>query len=1183
MSWPSVTDNSRMMNGGSHFGGDGGRADNRQTEHKVYAANIPVSMTQESVEALFSKHGHVISARILPPKQGRNSTVAFIGYATEEAALDAISALTGCELGGRYPLRVSWPANKNKPQPSGGGGGGGDCHQCGEAGHFSRECPNKGNQGFSQEQSRPSPFASQEHNQTSPFARTMDDNAPSKSSPFGGPSSNTPHPNQLGSSFVQPNQNNTFMSMLGRGESMGQAPPSQPGGLQNYNAPQSVGYLQSSKQGYDQQGFQQGQAPGYSSHIGNDQQHIPHQQGKTEDYHKGPSYNQPVFNGGYQGPQNQGFTGNQYSQQPQQGYNQPSNPGYQEPPTMNVGQMTQQGYQSDSQGYQQQNQGFQQQNQGYQQHDQGFQQQNQGYQQQNQGFQQQNQGYNQQLTSSTYQEPSSKDYSQSNGPSTDSPYQKSPFGYGSSGTTGRSDRDGGGACHRCGQEGHFSRDCPNPPTRQGGGRACHKCGEEGHFARECPNQPSQGGGRACHKCGEEGHFARECPNQPSQGGWCLTCHKCREEGHYARDCPNQPSQGMGGGGACHKCGKEGHFSRECPNQDSQRIGGGRNCHKCGQEGHFSRECPNQAIQGIGGGRACHNCRQEGHFSRECPNQANQGSGTCHKCGEVGHFARECPTGRGQSDTCHKCGETGHYSRECPTLGNGGMDPNRPPPITYIPPELPDNIDLLFQDAPHTGIKFDNYENIPSKVSGENQPPKITSFNELPFGEQLMANISRAGYRRPTPVQKAALPIVMAGRDLMACAQTGSGKTAAYMLPVLTSLIKQGLNAPPRSPLALCVAPTRELAKQIYIEARKFSDHTPIKVCVCYGGVSVPYQASQLERGCHFLVGTPGRLQDFVSREQIYLGSIQHLILDEADRMLDLGFGPDIHKLIEESNMTAKESRQTLMFSATFPDEIQHLAGSFLKPDYLFLAVGRVGGTNLDITQHVITVNGSEKRDKLHEILSATGTDRTLVFVELKRVADFLAAWLSQNNFPTTSISSDRCQSEREAALRDFRDGRANILVATSVAARGLDIPNVKHVINYDLPQDIEEYVHRVGRTGRIGNEGKATAFYEVGRDDRLARSLVKVLSEALQEVPAWLEEAAEVAFGTSYGPAGGRYGSKDTRERGSGGRGQYQGNMQSITTGISNLQVKTSPASFQAPRQYSQPQAAHEEDDEDWN
>nr|WCJ13147.1 vasa [Exaiptasia diaphana] len=587
-----------------------------------------------------------------------------------------------------------------------------------------------------------------------------------------------------------------------------------------------------------------------------------------------------------------------------------------------------------------------------------------------------------------------------------------------------------------------------------------------------------------------------------------------------------------GDNVCHNCKEPGHFSRECPNP---RQSGGQTCHKCGETGHFARECPNNT-----GGQSCHKCGELGHFSRECPNKSGPGNDQlCHRCGGAGHFARDCSeqsTNRGSG--CHRCGEEGHFARECP---NVAADPSRPAPVTYIPEEI-DDMDTPFKDAPHFGINFERYDNIPVKVSGLNEPNPVNSFEEANFGSQCMANVKRAGYLKPTPVQKYTFPIVQGGRDLMACAQTGSGKTVAYLLPTITNMIKRGLPSASRSPLVLILAPTRELVKQIYQEARKFSDGTPIRVNEVYGGVSVAYQSQCLEQGCHFLAATPGRLLDFISREKIYLDNIQCLILDEADRMLDMGFEHDVRRIVQQSNMTDKHQRQTLMFSATFPDEVQVLAADFLKTGYLFLAVGRVGGTNLDIEQRILQVNGNDKRDRLFDILNGSGLDRTLVFVELKRVADFLACLLSENNFPTTSISSDRSQREREEALRDFRIGRANVLVATSVAARGLDIPDVKHVVNYDLPQEVDEYVHRIGRTGRIGNSGKATSFFEQGRDEKIARSLVKILSDAFQEVPAWLEQAAEDAVGSGYGPKGGRFSSRDTRE---GGRGRQNGHQNS--------------------------------------
>lgn len=265
-----------------------------------------------------------------------------------------------------------------------------------------------------------------------------------------------------------------------------------------------------------------------------------------------------------------------------------------------------------------------------------------------------------------------------------------------------------------------------------------------------------------------------------------------------------------------------------------------------------------------------------------------------------------------------------------------------------------------------------------------------------------------------------------------------------------------------------------------------------------------------------------------------LSKILYLVLDEADRMLDMGFEPDMRKLVNSPGMPPKEERQTLMFSATYPEDIQRLAADFLKVDYLFLAVGVVGGACSDVEQHIIQVTQYSKREQLLDLLKATGTERTMVFVETKRSADFIATFLCQEKVPTTSIHGDREQREREKALSDFRTGRCPVLVATSVAARGLDIEHVQHVVNFDLPKSIDEYVHRIGRTGRCGNTGKAVSFFDPAPDTPLARSLVKVLSGAQQEVPSWLEEIAFSAHGTTgFNPHGNVFASCDSRRGGS--------------------------------------------------
>ncbi|XP_019854878.1 PREDICTED: DEAD-box ATP-dependent RNA helicase 37-like isoform X1 [Amphimedon queenslandica] len=459
---------------------------------------------------------------------------------------------------------------------------------------------------------------------------------------------------------------------------------------------------------------------------------------------------------------------------------------------------------------------------------------------------------------------------------------------------------------------------------------------------------------------------------------------------------------------------------------------------------------------------------------------------------------------------------------------------------YIPPAPADDEGSIFETI-NAGINFDRYDDIPVDVSGRDPPGNITSFDECGFFQTTSENIAKCKYTRPTPVQKYSIPIIMKGRDLMACAQTGSGKTAAFLLPSITRLISENIPGASRndtqSPEVLIISPTRELTLQIYNEARKFTHNSIYRPVVVYGGTSVGHQLRQVEGGCNMLVCTPGRLIDFLQRKKVLLDNIKIFILDEADRMLDMGFGPEIRRVVQDFDMPEKGKRQTLMFSATFPEEIQQLAADFLE-DYLFLTVGRVGGATSDIQQKVIEIGEYERRDKLIEILSSAGQERVLVFVETKRSADFLATSLSQSGYPATSIHGDRFQREREEALRDFRNGRAPVLIATSVAARGLDIPEVKHVINYDLPQQIDEYVHRIGRTGRIGNKGLATAFFQKDKDMALARSLVKILTDAEQDVPDFLEECAESAAGTNFGPSGGQFASRDIR---SGGRGSQRG------------------------------------------
>lgn len=457
------------------------------------------------------------------------------------------------------------------------------------------------------------------------------------------------------------------------------------------------------------------------------------------------------------------------------------------------------------------------------------------------------------------------------------------------------------------------------------------------------------------------------------------------------------------------------------------------------------------------------------------------------------------------------------------------------------------------EAPQsTGINFDNYDDIPVEATGDDSLEPITSFESPPLAPHLLSNIKLARYNKPTPVQKYSIPIVAAKRDLMACAQTGSGKTGGFLFPILSEMFINGPTVPedalrPGSsrrayPQALILAPTRELVSQIYEEARKFSYRSWVQPCVVYGGAELRTQVEQMAAGCDLLIATPGRLVDLLDRGKISLSNIKYLVLDEADRMLDMGFEPQIRSIVEGTDMPGVEDRQTLMFSATFPREIQVLAAEFLK-SYVFLSVGRVGSTSENITQHIEYVEEEDKKSFLLDLLPSTEGGLVLVFVETKRMADNLCEFLVRQNIAATSIHGDRTQYEREYALKTFRSGRAPIMVATAVAARGLDIPNVTHVINYDLPNDIDDYVHRIGRTGRAGNVGVATALFN-RKNANIARQLVDILKEANQEVPAFLEDAVRennVGRGGGRGRGGGGGGRGNTRDWRRGGGGGYGG------------------------------------------
>ncbi|KCV73226.1 hypothetical protein H696_00768 [Fonticula alba] len=513
---------------------------------------------------------------------------------------------------------------------------------------------------------------------------------------------------------------------------------------------------------------------------------------------------------------------------------------------------------------------------------------------------------------------------------------------------------------------------------------------------------------------------------------------------------------------------------------------------------------------------------------------------------------------------------------------------------YTPaPRCPEREKALFGDIQPSGINFEQYKEIPVEISGSNPPEPIESFKESPLHDLLQENIILSGYTVPTPVQRYSIPITLDNRDLMACAQTGSGKTGGFLFPIISQLMKS--NAPrraggrSRNPSALILTPTRELAIQIHKEAEKFTYRSHISSIVIYGGGgNMQDQMLKLRSGADIIVATPGRLTDMIKRDLISLTDIQFLVLDEADRMLDMGFEDDINAIVKSSNMPPPGVRRTLLFSATFPELIQRLAQEFLH-DYIFLTVGTIGAASHNVDQTIVSVSDNDKLTFLQDLMDNFQKRREsegglmLVFVETKRSANLLDTLLSKAGFETTSIHGDRDQSEREIALEMFRSHKTPFLIATAVAARGLDIPNVTFVVNYDMPKEIDEYIHRIGRTGRAGHRGRAMTFFSA-RDAPVAPALVNRLQLAGQEVPEFLLAMTRDAGRTHRrGPAPVRpsFASQDFRENmqssgaaatpGAGGaRGNNRGSDHML---MMNNAAPTPYSSFTSNRGHSLPSA----------
>jgi ATP-dependent RNA helicase RhlE len=348
---------------------------------------------------------------------------------------------------------------------------------------------------------------------------------------------------------------------------------------------------------------------------------------------------------------------------------------------------------------------------------------------------------------------------------------------------------------------------------------------------------------------------------------------------------------------------------------------------------------------------------------------------------------------------------------------------------------------------------------------------MTDFTSLGLAEPLLRALAEEGYTTPTPIQAQAIPLVLAGRDLLGIAQTGTGKTAAFALPLLHHLADRRATPPRGGCRALILSPTRELASQIHDNIRAYGRHMGLTSTVIFGGVGARPQVHALNRGVDIVVATPGRLLDHVQTGAARLQGVEVLVLDEADQMLDRGFWPAIRKL---TGLMSK-NRQTLFFSATMPVEIAKIAKELLR-DPAQVSVTPVASTAERVEQKLIHVDAAQKRVLLSEMLRAPGIGRALVFARTKHGADRVVKHLNLDGIAAHAIHGDRSQGQREKALAEFRNGRAPILVATDIASRGIDVDGITHVFQFDLPDTAEAYVHRIGRTARAGASGEAIAF-----------------------------------------------------------------------------------------------------------
>mmetsp|Transcript_1822 Transcript_1822/g.1844 ORF Transcript_1822/g.1844 Transcript_1822/m.1844 type:complete len:568 (-) Transcript_1822:179-1882(-) len=429
---------------------------------------------------------------------------------------------------------------------------------------------------------------------------------------------------------------------------------------------------------------------------------------------------------------------------------------------------------------------------------------------------------------------------------------------------------------------------------------------------------------------------------------------------------------------------------------------------------------------------------------------------------------------------------------------------------------------------------------------------ILQFTELPIDKLLLTNVLEMGFEKLTPIQRTVIPFITEGKDLMGCAQTGSGKTAAFLLPTLDKMLKKGppqTTLPPRTsfPFVMILVPTRELVDQIFRVCRLLSKNSGISIVSLYGGVGHEDQVKELKSGADIIVTTPGRLLDFLESKLVDLSLVETFIIDEADRLLEMGFEKQLYEILNK--LPSKYDRQTLLFSATFSKEIRITATNLLKEDYL-LANSDI--TNYDVNKNIDQlfqfVEEEEKIQKLHSILQeATGS--TIVFLERKKAVDELLQILTKAEYNCIAIHGDKTQFDRNNAIEKFKLGKVSILIGTDVIGRGIDFPNVSLIVNYDTPKNIDDYVHRIGRTGRCGNKGNSISFINNG-NRAIINDLHQLLVRQSVQVPEFIREMF--------------YEGKYNRSYNNGSQGNSYNYSNSNNYSYSNVQLKNTNPIFQA-------------------